>query len=232
MRPIYVYIRHCVQSSNSTNKTRPSWFNKEGALCNLLNTCDAHTHVTVLLDTASTPDPASHFVYKYKIPVIEAQGGTDAHSFINLIEHVSSKELPDDAIVYLLEDDYVHLPGWTQVLREAFDAKLAPYVTLYDHPDKYSHPMYTNLTSKLFITPSVHWRTVPSTTNTYAMLASTLKKHKHIHLRFSDTKVGFTFDHDKFTYLANLGQQLVSPIPGYSTHVENNMLSPCVNWKV
>jgi hypothetical protein len=230
MRPIYVFVRHCAQSSNSVNKGRPSWFTKERALCNLLSTKDHNTHVTILLDTASTPDASSYFAYNYNVKVVEAHGGTDAHSFINLINYVCNQGLPDDSIIYLLEDDYIHKQGWTDVLREAFDAKIAPYVTLYDHPDKYFMPLYKNLVSKLFVTPSCHWRTTPSTTNTYASLFSTLKHNKEIHLRFSDTKVGFTFDHQKFVYLAEKGQILVSSVPGFSTHVENGLLSPIEGW--
>jgi hypothetical protein len=139
-------------------------------------------------------------------------------------------KIPQDAIIYLLEDDYLHIPGWTCALREAFDSNLAPYVTLYDHSDKYKHPMYKNLKSEIFVTESSHWRTTPSTTNTYAMLYKTLLSNKDTHLRFSDTNVGYTFDHDKFLHLASIGQRLVSSIPGLSTHVEEQHLSPVIDW--
>lgn len=232
MRPIHVFVRHCNVSPNSVNKERPSWFSKEKAFQNLLETKDENTHVYVMLDTASVKDPGQHFTSKYDVDVVPMHGGTDAHSFRNMINHVCSlnKKISEDAIIYLLEDDYLHLPGWTMAMREAFDSKIAPYVTLYDHLDKYRHPLYKGLKSEVFVTESCHWRTTPSTTNTYAMLYGTLLSNKETHMKFSDLQVGYTFDHDKFLYLASIGQRLVSSIPGLSTHVEEEFLSPVIDW--
>ena len=232
-RPIYTFVRHCNISNNSKDKTRPDWFTKEKALINLLETKDANTHVTIMLDTASVADPLQHFSNKYKrdVQVVCKHGGTDAHSFINLVEYFVGLNLPDDAIVYLLEDDFVHLPGWAPVMREAFDANLADYVTLYDHSDKYTFPMYSDLKSKIHVTKSCHWRSTPSTTNTYALLFKKLVDTAAIHLRFSDKEIGFTFDHNKFLHLAERGDKLISSIPGFSTHVEQEFLSPIVDWR-
>ena len=38
------------------------------------------------------------------------------------------------------------------------------------------------------------------------------------------------YDHTKFLDLWKQGSNLISCIPGYSTHVEGNMLSPTINW--
>jgi hypothetical protein len=232
MRPIYTFVRHCNISSNSAHKERPLWFTKEKALLNLLHTKDDDTNVIIMLDTASVTIPSEHFTSKYNVKVVPVHGGTDAHSFRNMIEYICSNitEIPQDAIVYLLEDDYVHKEGWCDALREAFDSRLADYVTLYDHNDKYKLSMYKDLKSELFVTKSCHWRTAPSTTNTYAMLYKTLVSAKDVHLRFSDVVVGYTFDHAKFTYLNKIGKRLVSSIPGFSTHVEEEFLSPITDW--
>lgn len=235
--PIYVFVRHCGVSANSINKSRPEWFSKEIAFKNLLATKDENTHVYVMLDTASTDNPKQHFAYHYcethNVIVVPLHGGSDAHSFINMIEYIcGSQSIPNDSIVYLLEDDYVHTPGWCTVMREAFASNIADYVTLYDHPDKYfDTQMYHSLHSRLMLTPNCHWRTTPSTTNTYAMTYTTLKESKEDHLRFSCKVVGFTFDHAKFLFFNNVGKRLVSPIPGFSTHVENEMMSPLIDWE-
>ena len=234
VRPIYVFVRHCGVSSNSINKERPSWFSKEKVFANLMATKDDNTHVYVMLDTASTKEDASqHFTARYNdVKVMPMYGGSDAHSFINMIEYVSglSSTIANNAIIYLLEDDYLHRRGWGDALREVFDNGIADYATLYDHSDKYTHPMYKGLQSELFVTKSCHWRTTPSTTNTYAMLFSTLINSKHDHLRFSCKVARFTFDHAKFTYFNNTGKKLVSSIPAFSTHVESEFLSPIIDW--
>jgi hypothetical protein len=41
----------------------------------------------------------------------------------------------------------------------------------------------------------------------------------------------WTKDHDKFINLWSIGSNLVSSIPGYSTHVEGNMFSPIIKWQ-
>ena len=56
----------------------------------------------------------------------------------------------DQTIVYFLEDDYLHRAGWADILLEAFTLDQADYVTLFDHQDKYTAPMYENLQSRIF----------------------------------------------------------------------------------
>jgi len=119
---------------------------------------------------------------------------------------------------------------------EGFEYIGADYYTLYDRPDKYgptTYPMlYEDLTSKIIATPSVHWRTVPNTTNTYACTYGTLMKHFDTHVKYCDLVEKWTKDSHKFQELWSIGSNLISCIPGYSAHVEDNMLSPVVDWSV
>ena len=152
-------------------------------------------------------------------------------SILNLLEYVERQEFEDDTILYFLEDDYLHKPGWVSIMREGFDYLNNEYLTLYDHKDKYTLPMYSELQSRITITPSVHWRTTPSTTNTYAMLAKTFRYHIKIHKQFCDLRQGNTWDHFKFKKLWSIGSSLVSCVPGYSTHCDGVGLSPVINWQ-
>ena len=112
---------------------------------------------------------------------------------------------------------------------EGFSLPDIDYLTLYDHPDKYT-AAYEKLSSKLYRTKSCHWRTTPSTTNTYAMRWSTLRSHLSIHRQYSkDVKI--SKDHAKFCELKKLGATLISCIPGYSSHIESNNESPCIDWE-
>ena len=85
--------------------------------------------------------------------------------------------------------------------------------------------------SKILVTPSIHWRTTPSTTNTYACKSSTLNNHFNIHIKYCDLVDKWTKDHDKFTELLNNGSNLLSCVPGLSTHVETQFLSPIIDWE-
>lgn len=226
---IKIFVRHCNFSSNSVHKNRPEWFSREKCWVNLKTTSDQDTDITVMFDGAPNDE---HFLSKDKegYNLVCKQGGTDGHSFRNLLEHVYEQNIDDNTILYFLEDDYYHQPGWTNIMREGFEYIGVDYLTLYDHSDKYFLPMYEDLQSKVIATPSCHWRTTPSTTNTYAMLAKTFKKHYNIHLEYCDLEKGYTRDHDKFLRLWNEGSHLVSSIPGYSTHCETEYMSPVVKW--
>jgi hypothetical protein len=91
--------------------------------------------------------------------------------------------------------------------------------------------MYKDLTSKIFHTSSCHWRTTPSTTNTFAMRYSTLMEHLPIHRQFSSGQK-ISADHEKFLELGRQGALLISSIPGWSTHIESNLVSPCTDWEM
>lgn len=226
---IHTFIRHCNFSSNSVGKVRPDWFGREECLQSVLNhSSDEQVKVTIMFDGEPSDD---HFLTHYNLPTILAKGGTDGHSFLNVVNYVAKLDLDDDDIVYFCEDDYLHAPGWDDIMLDGFNKTNAEYITLYDHKDKYFLPAYANLTSKVIATEKVHWRTTPSTTNTYACRFKTFKKHLEIHREYCDLEKGYTRDHDKFIRLWNEGSNLISSIPGYSTHMETPYMSPVVDWE-
>ena len=228
---IRVFQRHCNFSSNSHNKPRPDWFDREKIFESFISTLDERVDYTAFHDSGNG-EIEEHFLNNKNVNKISKKGGNDAQSFLNLLNHVVEQNYEDNDIIYFLEDDYLHRQGWVDVLLEGFEYIGADYYTLYDHPDKYYLPMYENLQSKIIATPSSHWRTVPSTTNTYACRFKTLKQHFDIHVQYCDLVEKWTKDHDKFIHLWKIGSNLVSSLPGYSTHVEGNMFSPTINWNI
>lgn len=226
---IHIFLRHCNFSSNSIDKIRPEWFSREKCYQNLIRTTESKdVNITILFDGEPEPE---HFINNYKVEMVNMKGGTDGHSFLNLVNYVEKLKIDDNDIVYFLEDDYLHQDGWVDIMNEGFNSMNADYISLYDHKDKYFLQPYQRLQSKIIATKSTHWRTSPSTTNTYACRFKTFKKHIHIHKEYCDLERGFTRDHDKFQRLWQEGSNLVTSIPGYSTHVETPYLSPVVNWE-
>lgn len=121
-------------------------------------------------------------------------GGTCRHIFNEVINRYS----PDDYL-YLLEDDYLHLPGSREAILEGLE--IADYVTLYDHPDMY-HPdgngdnpfVHDDMPkSSIYLTAHSHWRSTVSTTYTYAAQVKTLLKDRDVWLRFSEGKIPAAF---------------------------------------
>lgn len=228
---IEIFMRHCHYSEVSVHKGRFSNFSREKCFRNLLATADAErVNMTFFLDTFY-PTEQKHFIAEQsRYPVIEIKTGNEAASFLAMLDHVAALRLKPDTIVYFLEDDYVHRPGWVDVLVEGVSLPSVDYVTLFDHRDKYFSPSYSSLHSRIFHTRTCHWRTTPSTTNTYAMRFETLMKHLPVHRAFSEGRK-ISADHDKFCRLQEMGAVLVSSIPGFSTHVEPEFASPCADWE-
>lgn len=228
---IQLFVRHCYFSSASHKKERPKHFDRYQCHQNLLRTTDhKQVNITFFLDRFYQQEQL-HFVLKQtEYPVVEIKEGTEAGSFLRLLDYVLSQKFDPETILYFLEDDYLHKEGWTAILQEGFRLPEVDYLTLYDHRDKYFLDSYAQLESKIYHTESCHWRTTPSTTNTFAMRFKTLLKHQEIHRAFSKERK-ISADHDKFCALKEAGARLISSIPGWATHAEPAFASPCFNWE-
>ena len=120
--------------------------------------------------------------------------GTCRYIFSEVINRYDAEDF-----VYLLEDDYLHLPGSREALLEGL--QIADYVTLYDHPDMY-HPDGKGPNpfvhdkqpkSSIYLTAHTHWRETVSTTMTFAAQIKTLLEDRDIWLRFCTGKIPADF---------------------------------------
>lgn len=225
MSKIKVFLRHWNGATNRKQNVRPEWFSYENCYRSLKT---APVDLTILLDGTQENH---HFKFDKSDKVIEYTGGSDEKSLLYCLNYIKDSQPEDDDIIYIVEDDYLHRRNWDEIMLEAFNSFNVDYVTLYDHPDKYFLPMYETLQSKILYTKNVHWRTTPSTCNTYAGRWSTFKKHWDTHIKYclpEHTHDGY--DHTKFVDLWSKGSNLISPMPGYSTHCESPFLSPRINW--
>lgn len=228
---IEVFARHCISSAISRHKSRFPHFSREACYRNLLQTADfERVNLTCLLDVANGSKQDHFLRTEERHPVIEIQEGSEAGSFLRLLDIVSERHFTPETILYFVEDDYLHRPGWVDILLEGFQIPGVDYVTLYDHRDKYTAPAYQKLKAQLFATPSCHWRTTPSTTQTFATRWKTLQRDFSIHQRYSRGHP-ISRDHEKFCHLQKRGALLISSLPGWSTHAEPPFASPCIAWE-
>lgn len=229
---IHVINRHCKFSAVSVNKSRPEWFSKHACFSNLPDTARDWDRINTIyiLDGCQAKD---HDILKFldrTETIIEINENSEVGSFHALLDTIENLKCNPDDIVYSLEDDYLHRNFWDDILVEGINIPGVSYVSLYDHKDKYFLPEYQRLTSQILYTESCHWRTTPSTTNTYAAKYKIWLEDMEIHRKFSVRGEMCTRDHQKFLELGRKGRVLVTPIPGYATHVETNYLSPVVDW--
>ena len=144
-------------------------------------------------------------------------------------------KLPDDAPVYFLEDDYLHLPGSRSLLLEGLT--IADYVTLYDHPDKYinrdqgGNPLVEQggEMTRVVRTTTTHWKYTNSTTMTFAVAVRILRQDWPIW--DLHTRGYLPVDMYAFLALREKGRRVAVSLPGRSTHCEPQNRSPFVDWE-
>jgi len=203
-------------------KGRPKNFNRKTLFISLLQSLPPHIPVTVFLDKNEDvvePHFTQELLNRKRFDIHTESCGSEAKSFTQLLNFIVRQKFDKNDIIVILEDDYKVIPKWHELIEEGLE--FGDYVSLYDHPDKYSK-MYENLSSLLFKGNKRHWRTAPSTTNSHAMKVRTLIENLDIHLHYSD-KVHVTRDHEKFLALWQAGKMLVTCIPSAWSHEEQGM---------
>lgn len=233
-KPIEVFLRHCYYSKlqELPDRKRPQWFNKIKVFENFKNTIDSDLiNYTIFYDEFYGSIDKTFLAQEENVEVIRC--GSESDSFLKTLDIVQSKNFDGEQIIYFLEDDYLHRPGWCDVLLEGFTIN-SSYVTLYD----FDFFIEKGFLCEIFLTPNSHWRAVPATTNTFACKYKTLLEDLEVHQKYSSSNAikeqeGFHFskDYDKFWELQQQQKYLISPIPGWSTHCDANHLSPLINWK-
>ena len=232
-KPIEVFIRHCYYSKiqELPDRIRPSWFNKIKVFENFKNTLNPDLiNYTIVYDEFYGSIDKTFLAKEKNVEIIKC--GNECDSFLKTLEIIQSKNLSDDTIVYLLEDDYLHRPGWSEVMLEGFEIN-SHYLTLYD----FDFFIAKGWLCEIFTTPSSHWRAVPATTNTFACKYKTLIEDIEIQKEYSIYGIremdeySYSRDYNKFWELQKQERYLISPMPGWSTHCEENHLSPIIDWK-
>jgi len=106
---------------------------------------------------------------------VSAEGNAGS---LRLAIKTALEECNDNELVYFCEDDYLHKESAPVLLEEGI--KRADYVTLYDHPDKYTRFYNGGEFSKVIKTASSHWRYTASTCMTFGCKVKTLREDEEI----------------------------------------------------
>lgn len=185
-------------------------------------------------------------------PIITSLGNSG--SWRHVVQYAIDN-FDENSYIYLMEDDYLHLPGALTALKEGLE--IADYVSLYDHPDKYlnfkengPNPYILNggELTRVLRTKNMHWKYTNSTTMSFAAKIKTLKEDKEIWWHFTETSLPLDFFafqalthqkpllskgfYRKSLELLLLRQKVkakrivLSSIPGMATHAELAWLTP------
>jgi len=227
---IHIFYTHYNVSGKGL-KYRPYWFDYEDCFKNLLSTIKNKDNIK--LNVIMDGKIKDNWIYKNQeyYTFYEVEGGDmvkAAHAMFNLLKELKNT-IDDKDLIYILENDYMHVDGWVDKVIELFSSyKGLNYVSLYDHLDKYNvvdgGPDHSDLVSKIITTDSHHWRTTPSACGSYIV-------PKNIFFEDIDDQIREVGDHNKWIYLQeNKNRFLLSPIPGLSTHCMEFLMSPTIEW--
>jgi hypothetical protein len=219
-------------SDSGYNKIKPDYINNENCLKNAVTVFNM-PNWWVIADNLSDVSTEMLEEYIHSNITNHVSIGHGAGTFNLALDHALT--LPDDEIVYFLENDYLHKPGADIILQEGFNLG-ASFVSLYDHPDKYISPSSGGNPycdggaedTRVYLTDSCHWKITNSTTMTFAAKVSTLKRVEHTLRKW--TSGTHPNDFQMFLELRDMNELLITPIPGYATHGETAWLSPLTNW--
>jgi hypothetical protein len=216
-------------SDSGYNKVKPDYINNENCLknfCNVFfeNIWDIH----IIADNVSqqTRDMICKYIDKSQITYTSI--GHGAGTF-NIALDMALKGA-DDEIIYFVENDYIHLPGSLQIIKEGSQLG-ASFISLYNHPDKYITPSNGGnpevdsdggYVTKLYRGETELFALYNSTTMTFAAKVSTLKRTENILRKWTSEK--HPHDFNMFLELRENGEYLLCPVNSYSTHGETHWL--------
>jgi hypothetical protein len=245
-RRLHIFFRHVHTRHNGRSrdpdKLRPEWFSHEHCFTTLLTTLEQspladRVSLTVVYD-GSEAEFATDFVSeairkpsKVQLGVKLVKGGSNIKSWLELLSHLEHGDIPDDDVLFLMENDYLHVEGWLDKVAELFESEHQfDYLTLYDHTDYYEvdgkprFPAYKGLKSNLYVTKTHHWREAPSTCGTFLV-------PKRVFLEDLEVWSSRLSDFYVFTYLLAVKRRvLLCPIPALSTHCMAGHLAPTIDW--
>jgi len=226
-----VYYRLSNQSAGG-HKDKLPHATKQHCLINTVSVFGKN-NITVIGDNLN--DETTKMVESLELKLTPVSNGNGSSTFRDAL-NLALEENSGDDIIYLLEDDFLHKPKASKIIQEgvrSYDG----YITGYDHPDKYldktigGNPFIDSggEVTRLVKTNSSHWKITNSTVMSFATTHNRLKADKDLLYKHSSDNIT-----NSFSLFLELSQQYgipcMSSIPGVSTHVESNWLSPLTNW--
>ena len=230
-KPIHVFYR--LSSKDATvSKNKLPFASKKYCLDNFISVFGKE-NIHIQADNCS--EEVINELVESKINFKKTNYSSSPESFIMLLEEV--KKLEDNDIIYIVEDDYLHLPNAKKVLFEGLLTG-AHYVTGYDHPDKYinadkgGNPYVESggEVTRLLLTASSHWKMTNSTCLTFVTTAKQIKEDFDVWKKNTFEVPSLGSFYAFITLREEKEKVLISAVPGISTHTETLWLSPLKNW--
>lgn len=253
---INIYNRHF--SKNKINPLRPQWFNYEKTFVNLLKTTNFNLcNLTIIFEKEEDYD--TFFIKKYesqytfKVKFIDTTrekwlGKTSedenwSRGIAAGTRIIKEDNLPENELIYLLDDDYLHTPYWSEIVLDYANNFLKTdnfWICPCDYGDKYyfidenstidqwgtNLGMYKDLTSKIRLSHYCHWRSVPNVLGSSIMPVTLFNRDYE-----SYWKMGYSDASLCGILKEKYNTEYWTPIRSLSCHVVHPFLSPFIDWE-
>lgn len=217
-------------------KTRPEYYSKRLCLEMLLDAFHGAASTTVIADnvTDATMRWLTEMVPRKAIE--RSSYGNGGHVFLHTVRLATQRlRTQPDAVIYLVEDDYFHVPRAAAMVE---GLAFGEYATGHDHPDKYiswyswgrggQNPgiLSDGEDTTVFASKTGHWKRTGSTTMTFMTTVGTAARDYPLYEKYCSGR--YPHDFKLFSDLAARGAHVVSAIPALSAHTVE--LPPVVDW--
>jgi hypothetical protein len=221
-------------------KPRPEYFSKSLALMSMLRAAELHDDAEIhFINDGDMPEDRLAVMRRFGVHVHNTGGAGNSGSYRLAIEYVLERGWPESDLVLFQEDDYFLMPD--AVVELAAAAQRHPdiqYLTLYDHPDRYSRSDDAGLArTRVIWSGTRHWRVVESSCMSFAIRVGQLRRDRWIHRLFT---VG-TYPRDRWIWYLSQGiglffwkfpkGRMISPLPSLSSHMESGQLAHGIDWE-
>lgn len=233
----------------ANRKNRPPFFSKALSLASLLHSAQrcADPPDLVFVNDGPMPDARLATMQAWG-RVVPLPGLGNSGSYRRAVSVPAGEGWEGEDLVYLCEDDYLHLPDALPTLVAAAPGlPSAGYLTLYDHPDRYAGRRDWGRT-EVMVAGGHHWRTVESSCMTFAARAATLRADRLWHwiatlphtprdrlLWLTCQRLGPLRALPRLPRVRRHGSavphRLVAALPSLASHLEEGCLSPVGNWE-
>ena len=213
---------------NEFKSVRPNWFNKLNCFKSYW---DEYTRNPGLFDFIVLHDGPKKQFYDYIASktsnIVKIDSRSNNTSLYKTFD-IADRGFEDESYkcVHFIEDDFIARPGFLMAVQKATER--FGLATGFDHLDRYKRTDDITL-GKDYVAflkaTNCHWRTAESTTCTWSCTKEAWNfimptVHKH----------GLQ-DRELFRDLYSQNIRLWTPLPGFSTTLDVNTLSPGIDWK-
>ena len=124
-------------------------------------------------------------------------------------------------IYYLVNDDYLHVPDAVVKIKQLYNTGYDGFFVPHDYPDCYTDKTRN---TDIFLTQVGYLRKIKSATPTLVAPGKLWLKYKY------DILKAGVFADDGWTWRAFGLDLALSPMPGWSTHLQDGLESPYIDW--